>query len=242
MRSAFLAAVFAVALSLHAQRPLPPAPPTITGEPYSATRVVTTYQTLGDGTTIQHEKTGFIARDSSGREVQRAEMQPDPLRPETKRVSWSLYDPNTRTITRWCSCGKVAMIYHYGEPRRLPPEHDPGMEGMDVYLGPTPASRLKYHAEELPPKVLMGVTTRGSHVVRVVKAGLDGNDRDLTTTVDSWYSPELRLVLLTEIDDPVKGKSRLEFTGLSRDEPPAGLFQIPPGYTERESPTEAASN
>jgi len=113
---------------------------------------------------------------------------------------------------------------------------------MDVYLGPAPASRLKYHAEELPPKVLMGVTTRGSHVVRVVKAGLDGNDRDLTTTIDSWYSPELHLALLTEIDDPVKGKSRLEFTGLSRDEPPAGLFQIPPGYTERESPTETASH
>jgi len=183
-----------------------------------------------------------MARDSAGRTVERSETQPDPLRTETKRVSWNIYDPDTRTRTYWCSCSKVAMVYQLAEPRRLPPEHPPGIEGMDVYLGPSSASRLKYHGEELPPRVLMGVTTRGSHAVRVVKAGVDGNDHDLTTTIDSWYSPELHLALLTEIDDPVKGKSRLEFTDLSRDEPPAGLFQIPPGYTVRESPTEAASD
>jgi len=106
---------------------------------------------------------------------------------------------------------------------------------MDVYLGPTPESRLKYHGEDLPPQVIMGVTTRGTRAVRVVKQGMDGNDRDLTTTIDSWYSPELHLALLTIIDDPVKGKSRLEFTNLKRNEPDPAFFRLPVGYTEREA-------
>jgi hypothetical protein len=79
------------------------------------------------------------------------------------------------------------------------------MEGMDVYLGPSSSIRLKYHAEELPPLVIMGVTTRGSKAVRTIPAGVDGNDRDLTVTIQSWYSPELRLALVTIIDDPSEG-------------------------------------
>jgi hypothetical protein len=129
----------------------------------------------------------------------------------------------------------VATLHHYGDPLPTRPEHQPGTEGMDVYLGPTPESRLKYHGEDLPPQVIMGVQTRCSHAIRTVKAGADGNDRDLVTTIDSCYSPELHLALVTTIDDPVKGKSKHEFTNLKRNEPDPALFRLPVGYTEREA-------
>jgi len=227
--------VLVCAAALHAQEKLPPAPPLVTGEPFTAERVVTTLLVLGNDSTIRHQSSSFQARDSAGRQFQSWEAQSDPLRPETRHTFYDLYDPNTRTRTSWCSCSKVATLHHYGEPLPVRPEHQPGTEGMDVYLGPTPESRLKYHGEDLPPQVIMGVTTRGTRAVRVVKQGMDGNDRDLTTTIDSWYSPELHLALLTIIDDPVKGKSRLEFTNLKRNEPDPAFFRLPVGYTEREA-------
>ncbi|WP_125486626.1 hypothetical protein [Edaphobacter aggregans] len=110
---------------------------------------------------------------------------------------------------------------------------------MDIYVGPSASSRLKYHSEELPPQTIMGVTTRGSKAVRILKAGVDGNDHDLTTTIESWYSPELRLALITIIDDPVNGLKKYEFTNLKRAEPDPKIFQMPADYTFRDAPAVA---
>jgi hypothetical protein len=168
--------------------------------------MTTSYQKLADGTSIEHKSTVSLARDSQGRTWMKAKLPGDPLRPETMEwYSISVYDPNMRTSTSWCTCNKLATVKHFGDPLPRRTERDLGMEGMDVYLGPSSSIRLKYHAEELPPLVIMGVTTRGSKAVRTIPAGVDGNDRDLTVTIQSWYSPELRLALVTIIDDPSEG-------------------------------------
>jgi hypothetical protein len=218
-----------------AQTALPPAPLPVTGEPYTAERATTSYQKLADGTAIEHKSIVSLARDSQGRTWTKAKLQGDPLRPETmERYSISIYDPNTRSSTSWCTCNKFATAKHFGDPLPRRAERDPGMEGMDVYLGPSSSIRLKYHVEELPPQVIMGVTTRGSRAVRTVPTGVDGNDHDLTTTIQSWYSPELRLALMTIIDDPVKGLTKLEFENLKRVEPDPAIFRVPAGLMLRE--------
>jgi hypothetical protein len=177
-----------------AQQALRPAPLPVMNEPYSGDRTSTSYQKLADGTTIEHHSTISYARDSQGRTWLRAEVIGDPLRPpKVKQFRMTVYDPETRTSTSWCTCTTFASRTYFGEPKPAPPEHQPGLEGMDVYLGPSGSQRLKYHAEEMPAQVIEGVTTRGSKVVRTVPAGVDGNDHDLTTTtIVSWYSPELK--------------------------------------------------
>jgi hypothetical protein len=197
---------------------------------------MTSYQKLADGTTIEHRSTAYLARDSQGRTWSKVKLPGDALRPETmERYSISIYDPNTRTSTSWCTCSKVASVKHFGEPRPRRTERVPGADGMDVYLGPDPSSRLKYHAEELPPQTIMGVTARGSKVVRTVPSGADGNNHDLVTTIQSWYSPELQLALITIIDDPVSGLKKYEFSNMKRAEPDPTLFRVPGGYTLREN-------
>jgi len=223
-----------------AQGKLAPAPPIVTGQPFTAERTMTSYQKLADGTTIEHRSTTFEARDSQGRWWERWEVVSDPLRREqTTRVFTSVYDPNTRTKTVWCTCNKFADVTHFGDPLPQRPERASGAEGMDIYVGPSASSRLKYHSEELPPQTIMGVTTRGSKAVRILKAGVDGNDHDLTTTIESWYSPELRLALITIIDDPVNGLKKYEFTNLKRAEPDPKIFQMPADYTLRDAPAVA---
>jgi hypothetical protein len=220
-----------------AQTALPPAPLPVTGEPYTAERTTTSYQKLADGTSIEHKSTVSLARDSQGRMWTKAKLPGDPLRPETmERYSISVYDPNTRTSTSWCTCNKFMTVKHFGDPLARRTERDPGIEGMDVYLGPSSSIRLKYHVEELPPQTIMGVTTRGSKAVRTIPAGVDGNDRDLTVTIQSWYSPELRLALMTIIDDPVKGLTKMEFENLKRVEPNPAIFRVPAGLMLQEAP------
>ncbi|MDE1177232.1 MAG: hypothetical protein PW789_11610 [Edaphobacter sp.] len=203
---------------------------------------MTSYQKLADGTTIEKQSTASLARDSQGRTWSKVKRPGDPLRPETMRYETiSVFDPNTRTSTNWCTCSKVATVKHFGEPLPRRTERVPGAEGMDVYLGPDREHRLKYHTEELPPQIIMGVTTRGSKVVRIVPAGVDGNDKDLTTTIQSWYSPELRLALITIIDDPVSGLRKFEFSNMKRTEPDPALFQVPAGYTLRDEENRTAA-
>jgi hypothetical protein len=227
--------VFAVAGAL-GQSALRPAPAVVSGEPYTATRVVTTFQKLADGTEIEKQRTSFEGRDEQGRTISRWTPERDPLRKDQpERTMVRVYDPATRTGTTWCTCGKTATVQHFAEPLPQRPSRMPGAEGMDVYLGPESASRLVYRAEELPPQTLMGVWTRGSKATRTLPAGVDGNSKELVTTIDSWYSPELRLALTTIIDDPVKGLTKLEFKDLKRVEPAAASFQVPAGFVVRDA-------
>ena len=236
-----LGLVWMMTCSIGLGQSLPPASLPVVGEPYTAERTMTSYQKLADGTTIEKRSTAYLARDSQGRTWSKVKQVGDPLRPETmERYTISVFDPGTRTSTSWCTCSKVAVVKHFGEPRPRGIEKAPGTEGMDVYLGPDPEHRLKYHAEELPPQVIMGVTTRGSKVMRTVPSGVDGNNRDLTTTIESWYSPELRLALVTIIDDPVNGLKKYEFSNLKRAEPDPAQFLVPAGYMLRDEEKHAA--
>jgi hypothetical protein len=225
--------LFAAGIAL-GQTDLKPGPLPVRGEPFTAERVVTSSQKLADGTSIEHRRSSLEARDSQGRTWSKYEMPSDPLRTGPKQYTVVFYDPDTRTRSSWCTCSKYVTLTHFAEPRPQRPERDPGLEGMDVYLGPSPTERLKYHGEELPPQQIQGVITRGSKAVRTVPAGADGNDHELTTTILSWYSPELHLAMTTIIDDPIKGLTRLEFTNLKRVEPSPELFQIPAGYMVRD--------
>jgi hypothetical protein len=72
--------------------------------------------------------------------------------------------------------------------------------------------------------------------VRTIPAGVDGNDHDLTTTIESWYSPELRLALITIIDDPIKGLRKLEFKNLKRTDPDLAPYRVPAGYVLQDDP------
>jgi hypothetical protein len=211
-----------------------PGPVPVRDEPYVAERVTTHTQVLANGTKIEKTTSTKEMRDSRGRTWSRWQIAQDPLHPTPERVMTGFYDPDTRTRMDWCSCNSIVRVTHFAEPRPLPAEKTPGPEGMDVYLGPGPDNRLKYHGEDLPPQTLQGVWTRGSKVVRTLPAGKDGNDHELTTTVLSWYSPELHLAMMTIIDDPVKGLTKLEFVNLRRVEPDPALYVVPAGYMFRD--------
>lgn len=81
----------------------------------------------------------------------------------------------------------------------------------------------------------MGIHAQGSKAVRTVPTGKDGNDRDLTWTVQSWYAADLNLALVTIEDDPIKGLTKYEFEDLKQVEPDPSIFTITQGYAAKDA-------
>jgi hypothetical protein len=71
--------------------------------------------------------------------------------------------------------------------------------------------------------LIEGVPTR--HVRSVT-----GKDK-VEKIVESWYSPDLSLAMVTIIDQPGAGKTTYRFVHVSRTEPDATLFRVPAGMT-----------
>ncbi len=61
--------------------------------------------------------------------------------------------------------------------------------------------------------------------------GAQGNDRPITTTTETWMSPDLKVMILYTSNDPRSGEHTQKLINISRSEPDPSLFQPPPDYT-----------
>lgn len=216
-------------LEMHTPYPTP-----VLNAPYTATRITTTYQRLANGAQISHEQTTLVARDSVGRIWTYVPVEAkDPLKRDGRKFSaWIVWDSINYTMTDWSDANHIAWRRHYDPPKATQSTSTTRMPGTNIEIGAA-NDRMRYVLQRLPDETLMGLRTEHSKATRTVPAGKDGNDRDLTWTVESWYSPDLKLALATVIDDPVKGVTKYEFRDLKRGEPDPSLFLVPPGYVLR---------
>jgi len=53
---------------------------------------------------------------------------------------------------------------------------------------------------------------------------------------EMWMSPDLRVMVLDKHSDPRMGDFTMKLTNITRGDPPATLFQIPPDYTVVDEP------
>ena len=68
----------------------------------------------------------------------------------------------------------------------------------------------------------------------VIPTGAQGNDGPITITRESWYSPELNMIIRTVSNDPRSGTQTTGIANLSRNDPDPSLFMVPlPGITRR---------
>ena len=120
-------------------------------------------------------------------------------------------------------------------PRRLgAPGTVAGMipNGLISGAGPqaTMNQRPEVSSESLGTNTIQGVFVEGRLTKITYPTGMFGNDRPIVSTSESWYSPELKLMVLTKSSDPRSGEMTRTLSDLNRAEPDPALFQIPPGY------------
>jgi TonB family protein len=87
------------------------------------------------------------------------------------------------------------------------------------------------NTEQLGKRKIEGVECEGTRAVTSMPAGAIGNERPIETVYETWYSPELRMTILSRRSDPRFGESTYQVTNIVRSEPDAALFQIPSDYT-----------
>src|SRR5262249_4594885 len=95
--------------------------------------------------------------------------------------------------------------------------------------------RASSNTEQLGTQMIEGVECEGTRLVTILPAGAIGNENPIKTTRESWYSPELKITIMTKQNDPRFGESTYRVTNIVRAEPDPTLFQIPSDYTVKES-------
>lgn len=201
----------------------------VTGQPYSGVRTTTFVQTLADGSTITRTQTTKEARDSSGRLYRETQISEGP---GAGRTLYSVFDPANRTITNWRSDTKQATVMHLGNRggrgqwRREGGAPDaPDAQTGFRRGGPAPS------VTQLGTKTISGVDATGSRTTMTIPAGKFGNSKALTVTHERWVASDLGITVMEVDNNPMRGVRTTTYTSLERNEPDAGLFQAPQGYT-----------
>lgn len=235
----------------------------ITGAPYSAEVVTQHVQILGDGNRIEQNTTGSVARDGQGR-VRRDEALPglagggeaphlimidDPV----AQVHWTL-DAQTKTATKMpmpamppmppMPPGKAGTTFNLGVP--APPV--PMAAGTRTFFATTSAVPATPFATtlrmggadgnktDLGTQTVEGVPAQGTRITRTIEAGQMGNSLPIVITTETWFSPELKVLVTSKSSDPRIGDTTYKLTNIQRAEPDPSLFQAPADYTIRDQP------
>jgi hypothetical protein len=234
---------------------------TVAGAPYSAEIVIETNQTLADGNRISRRTTGRVYRDREGR-IRREEDRGNgtvaiSIVDAVTGMSYSL-DPESRTVwktSREATSEIMAKIEKARQEERVkmereraraegtaavaPPPPPPPPPGLPRVGGPPPPAPPPggdiRNVGPLERKTIEGVAVEGRKTTSVIPAGQIGNEQPITVTSEEWRSPELNVLVYTHHTDPRIGESSYRLTNVVRAEPDPSLFQVPAGYTVKET-------
>jgi hypothetical protein len=219
---------------------------TVKNQPYKAQVNTETRRTLADGSHITQSSTAMIARDSEGRTVN-AQKVGDSLTITT------IFDPVAKTHIDYTSDTKIAHVLALPTPitstSQVPVAMGAALPGFAA--GPpsgavglfvqgravSPQLAGKHTATEpLGAKTIEGIQVTGTRTTSTLPAGTIGNEKDLTTTREEWYSPDLKLLVQSTQNDPRLGQTTYTLTGIQQGPPDETLFQVPADYTIQDIP------
>jgi hypothetical protein len=89
--------------------------------------------------------------------------------------------------------------------------------------------------ESLGQKMIDGVLADGKRVTTVLPAGSIGNQQPITVLSEQWFAPDLEILVMTKHSDPRTGETTYSLSNITRGEPAANLFDVPPDYTVQDS-------
>ena len=231
----------------------------VKGAPYSAQAVTETTQTLADGTRIVQKSTAMIYRDSLGRE--RREQTLPAIGPFTAQGDApqiiSIFDPVAGVNYSLNPREHIAMKLPSPPSPPSPPNLGvtkefkefnvtvsgpgpgirtaPALPTVLFYRGPvSPNSKEPPKVEQLGWKLIEGLQAEGTRTTITIPAGQIGNDRPIEIVDEQWRSPDLQVIVSSRHNDPRMGETVYSLVNVSRADPAASLFQVPPDYTLQE--------
>jgi hypothetical protein len=203
----------------------------IQNAPYSAQSRFTSVKHLPDGAVIRSESGGSQSRDSKGRTYTAGEREwtysEGDKRVLKKEMLYRINNPVANTETRWDSSTKEAKVI------QLPPSaltEDNSSQGSDDDCLVRMAA-LGAVVEKLGVKTINGAVAEGTRGSYTVRDGKSNRGQPRVVVHETWYCPELKIVVLETDDDPVDGKTSNELISIVRGEPDVTQYQPPAGYS-----------
>ena len=206
----------------------------VVGVPYSADVSNQSVQTLPDGNTISHRVSGHVARDSQGRTYSQETITGGPLGQNGPVTMTFISDPVAGYVYSLNSSTKIATRRVLKTPPSgtSPDSNSKGFAGRG-HFGPQDSADVA--ASDLGTQNIGGVNAQGKRTTRTIAAGAMGNAQPITSTSETWYSPDLQVPVLAKRSDPRMGQSTYALTNVQRAEPSASLFQVPSDYTVQDA-------
>jgi hypothetical protein len=218
----------------------------VKGAPYSAQAVTETTQTLADGNRIVQKSTSTVYRDSLGRERREETLPairsytPQPDVPQIVSISDPVggvnYSLNSREHVAIKVPANAAFAPAVGD-QKVKIIMNQGGFGPGPGAGAVVTYRANSNTQTTPAieqlgwKLIEGIQVEGTRTTITIPAGQVGNDRPIDIVDEQWRSPDLQVIVSSRHSDPRIGETAYSLTNISRSEPAASLFQVPPDYT-----------
>jgi hypothetical protein len=123
------------------------------------------------------------------------------------------------------------------KPRKVAPNDPEAEKQIDMFQQGIPridADQGQQKEESLGTQTIEGVTAEGTRRTFTIPAGEIGNTLPMELVRETWYSPELQLVVMSKHRDPRSGETTYRLTNLTRSEPDHSLFGVPADYNVSE--------
>jgi len=216
--------------------------PVITGASYSGEQVSESVQILADGTRITRKMPGQnqkMYRDFAGRMRIERPMFPGfpPAAPNPSRdaIVVVIYDP---VAGFRYTLDPINHVAHRQKVHAFAPPASKNLASAPVsapQAAPVQASasglRRTISQDSVGTQLINGVQAQGHRTIETIPTEAEGNDRPITIVSETWFSPELKLTVLSKRSDPRSGESTTQILNLSRTEPDPFLFTVPPDYS-----------
>lgn len=203
--------------------------------PYSAVFETESSQTLADGTRIERKGiSNHVYRDSRGRrrdEMYRLEGPPGGE--ENALIGISIYDV--------VDCVQYSLQPRHHSGVRVTYPLSARKQGTPTSVAAAPSqsrpvqtpreSQPQTSQESLGTQMIDGFFVEGMRTTTTYPVGSVGNDRPVVRTVETWTSPDLKVVVLQIESDPRSGVYTTRLVSIDRGEPDPALFRAPPDYT-----------
>ena len=217
-----------------------PEPRSIGGAPFSAVVETQSTTVFADGNRIVRTNTVRYFRDDQGRtRIERSALASDGSSTGTTVIT--INDPVSAQRYVLYPRAKLAVV----SPISLGPTvSDTGptedlsapfaLLGFGMGIGAKPLTEASVSETSLGQQVFQGVSAIGTRVVRTIPAGVLGNERPITSTLESWFSPDLGMPVQITQKSSIGGEVTLTLQQIARAEPDPALFTPPAGYQRHE--------
>jgi hypothetical protein len=227
----------------------------VKGAPFCAVVITEHTQPFADGNRIHTTENSSLCRDVDGRTRRETGINllgAAPQKPNAKLITIIdpvagiryVLDPDNKTAHKMA----LPSLPPLGPKRtgeagtRVKNENvmvfrTAGEPSSDVFFGNVfvnketrGANDARPSTENLGDQMIEGIHATGTRMTTTIPAGKMGNEQPINVVSERWYSPELKVTVMSKHSDPWAGELKTQFSSVNAGEPDPSLFTVPSDY------------